>query len=412
MRSTLRPDKVEPVRRPGVPRVRAVPVPAPTAPAVGGVAADAGRGWEAAFPIFRVLDDHGDADPRHATLGPQEALELHRHLVRARALDARMTALQRQGRIGFYVGAEGEEACVVGAAAAMAPQDWLFPCYREHAAALLRGLPLDAFLCNLFGNAGDLARGRQMPCHETWRPGHYTSVSAPLGTQLPHAVGAAWAARLKGEDMVSLTWFGDGATSTHDFHTALGFAGVHEVPVVFLCRANGWAISTPTAQQTAAETIAQKGIAYGVRGERVDGNDLLAVHAATRRARAQAAAGEGPTLLECVTYRVGPHTTSDDPRGYRDDAEVAPWRARDPLERLRVHLERTGALAPGAHAALLREADDEIRAAVARVEALPPPARESLFEDVYAAPLRQQREQCDECLAVPPAGAAHPSRRG
>ncbi|WP_041454044.1 thiamine pyrophosphate-dependent dehydrogenase E1 component subunit alpha [Anaeromyxobacter sp. K] len=403
MRSTVRPEKVEPARRPRAARVRAVPAPPPetAAPAGGGVAADGSGGWETAFPIYRVLDEHGAAEPGQATLSPEEALALHRHLVRARALDARMTALQRQGRIGFYVGAEGEEACVVGAAAAMAPQDWLFPCYREHAAALLRGLPLDAFLCNLFGNSGDLARGRQMPCHETWRPGHYASVSAPLGTQLPHAVGAAWAARLKGEDMVSLTWFGDGATSTHDFHTALGFAGVHRVPVVFLCRANGWAISTPTAMQTAAETIAQKGIAYGVHGERVDGNDLLAVHAATRRARARAAAGEGPTLLECVTYRVGPHTTSDDPRGYRDEAEVAPWRARDPLERLRVHLERTGALAPGAHAALLREADEEIRAAVARVEALPPPARESLFDDVYAEPLRQQREQRDECLAAP-----------
>ncbi|ABC82211.1 thiamine pyrophosphate-dependent dehydrogenase E1 component subunit alpha [Anaeromyxobacter dehalogenans] len=402
MRSTVRPEKAAPVRHPPAARVRAVPAPppAPAVPDAGGRAADAGR-WEAEFPIFRVLDDRGDADPRHATLSPQEALALHRHLVRARALDARMTALQRQGRIGFYVGAEGEEACVVGAAAAMAPQDWLFPCYREHAAALLRGLPLDAFLCNLFGNVGDLARGRQMPCHETWREGHYASVSAPLGTQLPHAVGAAWAARLKGDDMVALTWFGDGATSTHDFHTALGFAGVHRVPVVFLCRANGWAISTPTAMQTAAETIAQKGLAYGVRGERVDGNDLLAVHAAARRARARAAAGEGPTLLECVTYRVGPHTTSDDPRGYRDEAEVAPWRARDPVERLRAYLEATGALAPGAHAALLREADEEIRAAVARVEALPPPARESLFDDVYAAPLRQQREQRDECLAGP-----------
>jgi TPP-dependent pyruvate/acetoin dehydrogenase alpha subunit len=261
----------------------------------------------------------------------------------------------------------------------------------------MRGLPLASFVANLLGNAGDLARGRQMPCHETWREGRYASVSAPLGTQLPHAVGAAWAARLRGDDVVALAWFGDGATSTSDFHAALTFAGARRSPVIFACRNNGWAISTPREAQTASETIAQKAVAYGVRGERVDGNDLLAVHDATRRARARAAAGEGPTLLELVTYRLEAHTTSDDPRQYRPEALVAPWRARDPLVRLQRHLARLGLLDDAALAAVREDVREQLRRAIAEAEALPPKAPvESLFEDVYASPLRQQREQLAE----------------
>jgi 2-oxoisovalerate dehydrogenase E1 component alpha subunit len=318
-----------------------------------------------------------------------------------RALDERMITLQRQGRIGFYIGSIGEEATVFGTAAAMAETDWIFPCYREHGAALLRGMPLVRFLCDLLGNAGDAMKGRQMPCHEAWRPARFASISSPISTQISHAVGAAWAARLKGDAMVALTYFGEGGTSAHDFHTGLNFASVRKIPVVFVCRNNGWAISVPRERQTGSETIAQKAIAYGMRGERVDGNDLLAVHAATRRARARAAAGEGPTLLECVTYRVEGHSTSDDPRVYRPAELVEPWKKKDPLLRMRRYLARRGALDDRADAAMRQELREALQAALQEAEAFPPkPPIASLVEDVYATPTPQLREQLADVEAA------------
>ncbi len=366
------------------------------------------REWEPGrslreFPLYRVVDEDGAVvgDPGEHALADAEVLRLYRWMVLNRALDERMITLQRQGRIGFYIGSIGEEATVFGTAAGVAETDWIFPCYREHGAALLRGMPLVTFMCDLLGNAGDVMKGRQMPCHEAWRPGRYASISSPIATEIPHAVGAAWAARLKGEEMVSLTYFGEGATSAHDFHTGLNFAAVRKIPVVFVCRNNGWAISVPREKQTAAETIAQKAIAYGMRGERVDGNDLLAVHAATRRARARAAAGEGPTLLECVTYRLEGHSTSDDPRVYRPAELVEPWKRKDPILRMKRYLARREALDEPADARLRDELREQIQVALREAEAFPPkPPIETLFEDVYAEPLRQQREQLEELEAA------------
>jgi pyruvate dehydrogenase E1 component alpha subunit len=314
-----------------------------------------------------------------------------------RQLDERMMMMQRQGRIGFYIGSVGEEAAVFGSARAMARSDWIFPCYREHGAALFRGMPLATFVCELLGNGGDVMLGHQMPCHEAWRPGLFTSISSPIATQIPHAMGAAWAARIKGDEMVSLVYFGEGATSANDFHAGLNFAAVHKVPVVFLCRNNGWAISVPRERQTASETIAQKALAYGMNGVRVDGNDLLAVHNATARARSLAAAGGGPTLLECVTYRLEGHSTSDDPRAYRPAELVEPWRKKDPILRMRAFLARRGLVTEERNAALLVEVRETIQRAVKEAEAHPakPPA-ESLFQFVYAEPLWQQREQLAE----------------
>jgi pyruvate dehydrogenase E1 component alpha subunit len=355
------------------------------------------------FPLQRLLDEDGDlaGDADEVGLDDGAILRLYRWMVLDRALDERMITLQRQGRIGFYIGSIGEEATVLGAAAAMRETDWIFPCYREHGAALLRGMPLVTFACDLLGNAGDVMKGRQMPCHEAWRPGRYASISSPIATQIPHAVGAAWAARLKGDDMVALAYFGEGATSANDFHTGLNFAAVRKVPVVLVCRNNGWAISVPRERQTASETIAQKAIAYGMRGERVDGNDLLAVHAATRRARERAAAGEGPTLLECVTYRIEGHSTSDDPRVYRPAEMVEPWRRKDPILRVRRFLERKGLLDEASVARIAEEVRGEIQDALREAESFPAkPPVETLFEDVYAEPLRQQREQLEELEAA------------
>ena len=359
---------------------------------------EAGR-WGREFPLHRILGEDGRllGEPDAAGLADADVLSLYRWMVLERALDERMVSLQRQGRIGFYIGSTGEEATVFGTAAAMEPGDWLFPCYREHGAALLRGMPLATFMCDLLGNAGDLMKGRQMPCHEAWRPGRFASISSPISTQISHAVGAAWAARLKGDDMVALAWFGEGGTSAADFHTGLNFAAVRKIPVVFVCRNNGWAISVPRERQTRSETIAQKAIAYGMRGERVDGNDLLAVHDATRRARARAAAGEGPTLLECVTYRLEGHSTSDDPRAYRPADLVEPWKEKDPILRVRRYLTRRGVLDEAADVRVRDEVRAELQRALAEAEAFAPkPPVETLFEDVYAEPLRQQREQLDE----------------
>jgi pyruvate dehydrogenase E1 component alpha subunit len=378
--------------------------------------APAPQDGEEAFPVHRVLGDDGSADPAEVALPDEELVALYRWMVLNRQLDERMVAMQRQGRIGFYIGSIGEEATVFGTARAMAPSDWIFPCYREHGAALLRGMPLATFVCDLLGNAGDAMLGHQMPCHEAWRPGLFTSISSPIGTQIPQAVGAAMAARIKKEEMVSLVYFGEGATSSNDFHTGLNFAGVHKAPVVFVCRNNGWAISVPRDRQTASETIAHKALGYGMHGERVDGNDLLAVFDATRRARARAAAGEGPTLLECITYRIEGHSTSDDPRAYRPPELVEPWRKKDPILRLRQFLQRRE---------LLRDADDErlradvreqILQAVKEAEAYgAKPALETMFEGVYAEPLWQQKEQLEEirrAVADDPRVADPRARRG
>ncbi len=350
-----------------------------------------------AFPLYRVIQEDGSAPPDQIGLADADLIALYRWMVLNRTLDERMVAMQRQGRINFYIGSIGEEATVFGTARAMKPSDWIFPCYREHGAALLRGLPLATYVCDLLGNAGDAMLGHQMPCHEAWRPALYTSISSPIGTQITHAVGAAWAARIKGDDMVSLVYFGEGATSANDFHAGLNFAGVNKVPVVFACRNNGWAISVPRERQTASETIAQKAIAYGIRGERVDGNDLLAVHGATVRARQRAAEGGGPTLLECVTYRMEGHSTSDDPRSYRPAELVEPWRKKDPLLRMKAFLARRGLLGEAEEAKLLADVREVIQLAIKEAETHPAkPPVETLFEGVYAEPLWQQREQLQE----------------
>jgi len=353
------------------------------------------------FPLHSVLREDGSADLERVALPDEALVRLYRWMVLNRALDERMITLQRQGRIGFYIGSIGEEATVFGTVAAMEERDWIFPCYREHGAALLRGMPLVTFMCDLLGNAGDAMKGRQMPCHEAWRPGRFASISSPIATEIPHAVGAAWAAKLKGDDMVALTYFGEGATSAHDFHTGLNFAAVRKIPVVLVCRNNGWAISVPRERQTASETIAQKAIAYGMRGERVDGNDLLAVFDATRRARARAAAGEGPTLIECQTYRIEGHSTSDDPRAYRPAELVEPWKKKDPILRMRRFLGWRGLLDDAADARLRDEVREEIQRALKEAEGFPAkPPLETMFEHVYAEPLRQQREQLEELEAA------------
>jgi 2-oxoisovalerate dehydrogenase E1 component alpha subunit len=309
--------------------------------------------------------------------------------------------LQRQGRIGFHIGCLGEEACILGSAYALRENDWIFPCYREFAAALLRGMPLQRYVDNMFGNANDPVKGRQMPDHICWRKGKFGSVSSPIGTQITQAVGFAWGAKLRREDLATLVYFGDGATSSNEFHNGMNFAGVFKTPTVFLCRNNGWAISVPTERQTASRTFAEKGIAYGIPGIRVDGNDLFAMVKVTRDAIARAARGEGPTLIEALTYRLSGHSTSDDPKAYRPEAGVEAFRLLEPIARIRNYLLRLGALTATEDAQIEAEVDAELKAAIVVAEKTPTPSLESMFEDVFAEVPWHLAEQRDELVRGP-----------
>jgi pyruvate dehydrogenase E1 component alpha subunit len=334
--------------------------------------------------LLRVIKDDGSTDPEHdPKLSPSDAVRLYRLMLTERILDNRMLALQRQGRIGFYGPSVGQEATIVAPALALEADDWIFPQYREPGAALARGMPLVDLVNQFMGNAADAVHGRQMPCHYVFRKGNYMSISSCVGTQIPLAVGAAWAAKIRGDKAVTLAYFGDGGTSTADFHAGMNFAGAYHVPTVFVCNNNQWAISLPVAKQTASETIAQKAAAYGFEGVRVDGNDGLAVYRAARDAVRKARAGGGPTLVECLTYRLGPHSSSDDPSRYRDEKEVEAWRRRDPLTVYRRYLAHLEIWTEEFEADLERAIGEEITEAVRQAEANPPPAIETLFQDVY-----------------------------
>lgn len=358
--------------------------------------------------LLRVLRDDGTADPAtDPKLSRDIVMRAYREMRRVRVLDARMIALQRQGRVGFYGAAQGQEATPIAAGLVLEQDDWVFPALREQAIMLVRGFPLASFVAQVFGNSADLLKGRQMPSHPSAKRVHHVSWSSNIATQLPQAVGCAWAMRLRKTRAVAMGFSGDGGTSEPDFHSALTFAGVFRVPAVLVVQNNGWSISVPTAKQTASRTLAVKGRAYGVPGVRVDGNDVLAVYKVLAEACARARSGAGPTLVECVTYRMGAHSTSDDPTRYRSEAEVAEWRKKDPLDRLRQHAVVMGWLTDADDATLEAQLVAEVAAAVEEIEHAPPPGRETLFEDVYAEVPWHLREQRDELLALPPAPAPH-----
>src|ERR687897_445591 len=281
-----------------------------------------------------ILDADGNLDAAlEPDLAPDLLQRLYRGMVLGRRLDERMVRLQRQGRVGTFAPIKGQEASQIGSVATLRSQDWMVPSFRETAAMLWRGWPIEKMLMFFAG----CIEGSSPPPDVNDLP-----VCIPVATQVPHAVGLAYAAQYRDDDVVVMSYFGDGATSEGDFHEACNFAGVWHVPVVFVCQNNQWAISVPLKKQPHSRTIAQKALAYGFPGIQIDGNDLLAVYAATREAVARARAGEGPTLIECVTYRLGGDTTADDPTKDRPDHEVKAWEKKDPLTRLVPYLERKG----------------------------------------------------------------------
>lgn len=354
--------------------------------------------------LFTVLTEDGGVDPKtDPGLPPSRLLLGYRHMRRLRMLDARMILLQRQGRVGFYGPCTGQEAVPIATGLVARPGDWVFPALREQSIMLVRGFPLRQFVAQIFGNSGDVQKGRQMPSHPSGRSVNQVSWSSCIGPQLPQAVGAAWAMKQEKTNAVAFGFCGDGATSQPDFHAAMTFAAELRAPVVVVCQNNHWSISVPTAKQTASRTIAVKGRAYGIPSVRADGNDLLAMHAVLEAAAERARRGEGPTFIEALTYRIGAHSTSDDPSRYRTDAEVERWKKKDPVDRLARHLRKTGALDDAVEQALEAELGAEIAEAIKAVEELPPPPRTSLFDDVYAEPTWNLREQRDLLEKLPPA---------
>jgi pyruvate dehydrogenase E1 component alpha subunit/2-oxoisovalerate dehydrogenase E1 component alpha subunit len=357
--------------------------------------------WARATGLFRILDEEGHADPAQVPrLAPAELVRMFRGMLTSRLLDARLLPMQRQGRIGFYIGASGQEAGIIGGAHAIGPKDYFVPGLRETSAGLYRGMPLRTHLAQIFGNANDLGHGRQLPCHSGTRASRHIVMSSCVSSQMPHATGIAWAAKISKDPIVALCYLGDGGTSEEDFHVALNFAGVYRLPVVFVCQNNQWAISTPLALQTVSETIAVKGLAYGVPSVRADGNDIFAMYVTAKDAVERARRGEGPTFIEALTYRIGPHSSSDDPTRYRDEAEPEAWRQKDPLIRFKKWLAASGTLSENDQARLTDEVDREIREAISLEEKAAPPELSTLIEDVYAEPNWILAEQLAELQRV------------
>ncbi|MFZ3357092.1 MAG: thiamine pyrophosphate-dependent dehydrogenase E1 component subunit alpha [Thermoplasmata archaeon] len=339
--------------------------------------------------------------PANPAFPPGRLLEAYRFMVLARVVDERCLTLQRQGRIGFYVPMQGQEAAQVGAACALDPGDWIFPAYRELGLALVRKVTLLELFDQFIGNSGDLLKGRQMPNHYGYRNRNFVVASSPIGTQITQAVGAAMAAQRKGQSIITASFFGDGATSSNDFHAGMNFAGVFRVPTIFFCQNNQWAISLPREKQTRSATLAEKASAYGFPGVVVDGMDLQAVFATVSDARQRAIAGDGPTLIEAQVYRMGPHSTSDDPRRYRTEAELQHWKEKDPIARMKHFLITSETLTEQSDQEVWDAAKVEVNAALKEAEATSPLDPFSFLDDVLARPTPQlvaQREELERLV--------------
>lgn len=335
---------------------------------------------------YRVLSDDGsEVTGALPALPDGELVAMLTEMIKARLAADRLFALQRQGRAGTYAPIHGQEAAVVGTVAALDPaRDWVLPQYREPVALGRYGPEvLERFCLYQRGHP----EGGHIP-----EPIRVFPFQIALAAQVPHAVGLAWAMKLKGDPGVACVFFGDGASSEGDFYEAANFAGVLGAPVVFCCVNNGWAISTPLSRQTAAETLAAKAAAFGFPGVRVDGNDALATYAVAAAARARAAAGGGPTLIEAVTYRMGPHTTADDPRRYEPPEGRRPWEARDPIRRLRAHLESRGLWDAARQETAEKEAAAIVDAAWDRAETATVEP-DAFFDHVYAIPTPRMERQ-------------------
>lgn len=329
---------------------------------------------------FRLLDPDGKTGSE-SPMNDAATIDALHWMLLTRTFDDRATSLQRQGRFGTFSSVRGQEASVVGAASALDPgRDWIVPQYRELPAILRHGIPLENFALYFMGHP----KGCVIPDHVRVLP-----IQISLAAQLPQAVGLAWGLRHQGLDGVVTTFFGDGASSEGDFHEALNLAGVTKAPVIFFLQNNGWAISTPRRKQSAARLLADRASGYGVHGAYVDGNDLFAVNAVTSAAVERARSGDGPTLIESLTWRAAAHNTADDPSRYVTDADSAPWQDKDPIDRVIAYLKNRGALDDDGVSALRQECVKEVERALTVAQQTPPPTADALFDNVYAEPFER-----------------------
>ena len=344
--------------------------------------------YTAKIDYLSILDENAVLDKELAkdTLTDEQVLDYYQFMLVCRHMDEIAFKLQRSGRMGTYPQNKGQEAAAVGvAAAAKKGVDWLVPCYRENAALWMHGLPMHFILLHWMGDE----RGNKIPEGVCQLP-----LCIPIGTQMLHATGIAWAFKMRKEAKVTITFFGDGATSEGDFHEAMNFASAFQTPTVFICQNNQWAISTPREQQMNSETLAQKAIAYGMPSVQVDGNDLFAVFKAAREAIERARAGGGPSFIECVTYRLADHTTADDARRYRDSKEVEAWMGKDPLIRLRKYLTDKGLWNDEQQAAAQSRAEAIVAEVVKTAEGIEKPTTDDIFDYTFATlPAELERQK-------------------
>ena len=337
---------------------------------------------------LQILDESGKVDKKiMPNISGDLIRKFYESMIMARVFDDKALKLQRQGRLGTYASLRGQEACQIGAIYCINDEDIVFPAFRESGAYIARGMPPEMIYQYWAGDE----RGSEIPDKVNLFP-----VSITVGAHLLHAVGAAMAFKILKKKAAALTFFGDGATSEGDFHEAMNFAGVYNAPVVFICQNNQWAISVPIEEQTASETLAQKAIAYGFEGIKVDGNDIFAVYKTVEYALNKARAGKGPTLIECFTYRLGDHTTSDDAKKYRKEREVSQWAKKDPILRLEKYMKSKKLLADEYKKDVLKKAEDKINKAVENFEALPLYEPEKIFDFMYENLTPDLKEQRDK----------------
>ncbi|HZW56095.1 MAG TPA: thiamine pyrophosphate-dependent dehydrogenase E1 component subunit alpha [Nitrososphaerales archaeon] len=346
---------------------------------------------ESSSSMLQILRPDGELvqGARDPMIPTEELLVAYRNMVLTRSLDEKLVALQRQGRLGTYVSSSGQEATQVGVTLGISKgnRDWVFPMYRDLGVVVQMGVPLDSILDRLFSNENDKSLGRDLPNAYGWKEYRIFSLAAPIASHVCPAVGFAMAARMRNDDLVTVATFGDGATSSSEFHVGMNFAGVYKAPAILVCENNQYAISVPVTLQTASESIAIKATAYGFEGVKVDGNDLMAVYSAVSAAAEKARRGDGPTLIECYTYRIGAHSTSDDWKKYRSQEEVESWKRKDPLPRVMNYLEKKrNAWSREKETQLRSQLDAEISKAIQKSESLPPPPVATMFDDVYAKP--------------------------
>jgi 2-oxoisovalerate dehydrogenase E1 component alpha subunit len=333
--------------------------------------------------MISYLNNDGELDPACPDKLSQELLlKGYKTMLKTRMVDERMITLQRQGQITFALSSLGEEACGAAVMAALESEDWIYPQYREPAALFYRGFSIENYLHHMFGNKKDLILGRQMPNHFGSRELNIVTCSSPIGTKIPHAAGAGYAMKFLNEQTISLVYFGEGSTSEGDFHAGVNFAAVRKTPTIFFCRNNGWAISTPAKEQFASDGILPKASGYGIKGMKVDGNDYFALYNVVKEAR-EHCLKEGPVLIEAMTYRMGAHSTSDDPSLYRKNEEERMWKEKDPINRLKLYLEKQSLWDEAKETAYVKEIKDEIDRAIKSASETEKSPLSTIVENVY-----------------------------